>query len=172
MELLKMKSLDEAYPLLQEAFPISELRPYVYIEEKMKTSFVELLGAYEDQQLVGVFLLWQLQDCIFVENFAVAKHTRGMGIGSKMLDALKEKYLHTTLILEVEEPFDHTSARRVAFYKRNQFQIHESTYLQPQINTEKNIHPLCFMSYPKPLDDDLYQKIQQEVFTKVYEVKM
>ncbi|TDW16625.1 ribosomal protein S18 acetylase RimI-like enzyme [Breznakia blatticola] len=170
MKLLKMRSLDEAYPLLQEAFPLSELRPYTYIEEKLKTSFVELLGAYEEQQLVGVFLLWKLQDCIFVENFAVAKHTRGQGIGSKMLDALKEKYPHTTLILEVEEPFDHTSARRVAFYKRNQFQIYESTYLQPQINTEKNMHPLCFMSYPEPLNEDLFLKYKAEIFKFVYEV--
>ncbi|OCN03780.1 hypothetical protein A4S06_04220 [Erysipelotrichaceae bacterium MTC7] len=171
MQLLQLQQYKEAYALLVEAFPVSEIRPYEFIEKKLQTRMVEFLG-YVDGTLKGVFLIWKLHDFIFIENFAVAKQTRGEGIGSKMVSLLKQKYPKQTIILEVEKPFDQVSQRRVAFYQRNAFHLFETTFIQPQINRDKNIHPLCFMSYPKPLDETMYQTVLNEVFTNVYEVKM
>ena len=171
MEKIREQEFQEAYKIMEEAFPISERRSY----EKMLTLFKQkaftFFGIHEQAELLGVIMCWECESCVFIENFAVSKKARGKGIGSVILTEVKEYYKNETIILEVETPFDEMSERRIGFYMRNGFILNVYGYVQPQINSEVNSIPLLIMSYPNRLQKECFEVVKKEIFSEVYDVK-
>lgn len=166
----EVKNFKEAYKIIEESFPISEYRPLAIAEKLHEDKIIKMLGYYEDD-LKGVVLIWEHKDYVFLENFAVARNARGDGVGSTILQAISELYKDTTIILEVEKPYDELSQRRIHFYERNGFILSDFGYMQPVINEEKNGIELLWMGYQKTFSKDEFEELKDSVMNYVYHKK-
>lgn len=164
-----MIHFDEVYTLFDKAFISAELREY----EKMKDLFQQesfiIYGWFEDLKLVGAITVWEFEDFIYLENFAVCASMRGRGIGAKILKELQTIYFNKVIVLEVEQPTDDIKKRRISFYQRSHFILNSYGYIQPplRISTEK-VH-LLLMTYPNVLNDEMYMNIKNQIFHVVYQ---
>lgn len=171
MEKLTMTDFDEVYQLFQKAFIPEELRPY----EKMKCLFQQqriiIYGYKSEQKIISALLVWELENCIYWENFAVDESMRGQGLGGRALEEVKALYPNQLIILEVEKPFDDMSKRRIGFYQRHDFILNPFSYIQPTLDVNPTQVCLQLMSFPHSLEEVQYQKIKQELFEVVYNQK-
>ena len=163
----QIENFKAAYNIIKEAFPISELRPYEKMKELYEHGLVKIYGYY-DSQLKGILSFWVDDKYLMIENFAVDYSSRGKGIGSKMLDELCRMYKDKTIVLEVEQPYNEISERRIKFYKRNGFILSDYGYKQPIINKVKNEVPLLLMAYQKVLTNVDFEDIKNTIFYLIY----
>lgn len=168
MEKLTINDFDEAYALFQKAFIPAELRPYKKMKPLFEQNQLIIYGYKDKQKLVATLLVWELENCIFWENFAVDESLRGQGIGSRVLEEVKAMYQDKTIILEVETPFDEMSQRRIGFYQRHEFMLNPYSYIQPTLDVNPTNVKLQLMSYPYIIDESQYQRIKKEIFKIVY----
>lgn len=169
MEKITLKEFDEVYALFEKAFIPAELRPY----EKMKLLFLEdefvIYGMYQDGRIIGAIIVWEFNDFVYLENFAVDQSLRGQGLGSQILQAIKELYPHQLLVLEVEEPIDDLTKRRVAFYQRNQYVLNPYHFVQPPLRKNALKVELMYMSYPDSINVYAFDQIKKQIFRIVYQ---
>lgn len=170
MRKITIDEFDRFYEIMETSFPKSELRPYALMKEMFNNQDLVVYGVGEET-LIGAMIAWELDSCLFLENFAVDKSFRGQGIGASILKGIADIYKNQTIILEVEKPYDAISERRVAFYERNHFALHDLGYMQPALNEEINEVPLLIMSYDHKLKEEDFSKMQKEIFKKVYRVE-
>lgn len=168
MYIISNDEFDQAYKIMEKAFPISELRTYSKMKEYFNDGLIVLYGIKEEEILTGVIMCWECASCIFLENFAVNEVARGKGIGSRILNDVKACYQDKLIVLEVENPYDEMSQRRIGFYERNGFILSNYGYMQPQINEEINEIPLLLMCYPKTIDKEQFKQIRDDLFKNVY----
>lgn len=169
MYTIKSNEFDQAYKIMEAAFPNSELRTYAKIKEFFIREELRLFGIKEENTLSGVIMCWECDTCIFLENFAVDKAARGKGLGSLLLKEVQNYYTDKLIILEIEKPYDDLSERRLHFYERNGFILSDYGYMQPQINVEVNTIYLMIMSYPKSIDQEQFIAIKDDLFRNVYQ---
>ncbi|NDV82240.1 GNAT family N-acetyltransferase [Bacteroides sp. 51] len=100
-------------------------------------------GIYEDDELAGFFIYWDLEDSYYIHFIAVFPEMRNHKIGQKVLDWVSEN-LHHPVFLESEIPYNEITARRLNFYKRNGF---KELANDPAIlsDVREGGHPLWFM---------------------------
>lgn len=169
MEKLSLKDFDEAYQLFEKAFDPAELRPY----EKMKILYLEeefvIYGIRQDERIIGALIVWEFEDFVYLENFAVDETLRGHGIGQKFLTEIKTMYLHQLIVLEVEEPVDDITNRRIHFYERNQFVLNPYHFIQPALRTNANRVELMLMSYPETVSVYTFDRLKKQLFRVVYQ---
>lgn len=168
MKLLTNEQFDQAYNLFEKAFIPAELRPY----ELMKTLFLNkeflIYGLFKNDEIIAAIIVWEFDDFIYLENFAVSNQLRGQGIGGYILEEMKKIYLNRLIVLEVEQPFDEMSQRRIAFYKRHQWILNPFHYIQPLLRENSEDVHLMLMSTPHCIDEDDFQHIKNVLFQKVY----
>ena len=157
--------------LMKDAFPPAERRTEEEFRQLFSHPQVQVLCAREETKLHGFMFLWVLDDFVFVENFAVLPSSRNLGLGSSLLEQLRELY-RLPVILEVEPPEDELTRRRVGFYQRNGFFLNDANYLLPCLH-EEILHsvPLMIMSAPKALTDAACQQAIAQLYSTVYEGK-
>lgn len=170
MKLTEREQFDIVYHIFEQSFIPGELRPY----DKMKDLWLQKkfkIYQYEKQgSIVGGLSLWEFDDFIYIENFAVKEEMRGYGIGGQMIDYIQSLYAGQLLVLEVDKPVDKISQQRIAFYQRHHWIYNHYHYIQPNLRSNSPIIHLMIMSYPTPLDDDLFTKIKLQIFQQVYNV--
>ena len=168
MYIISNNEFDLAYQIMEDSFPKSEIRTYLELKKYFNEKKIIIYGIRYEKILTGVIMCWECDSCIFLENFAVNKAIRGKGLGSLLLKDIQKRYHNKLLVLEVEDPFDEISQRRIGFYERNGFILSSYGYMQPQINEEVNNQPLLLMTYPKPLTDEMFSIIKDDLFKNVY----
>lgn len=169
--LKRLYNVDAVYTWLEEAFPISEIRPKDEMQQLVDNQQAQLIGYMKKDKLVAIMFVWINDAYFFVENFAVHKRYRKQNIGSQMLQKIVHKYCSRSIVLEVEEAYDKTSQLRMQFYRKNGFIESGYSYLQPQINVEVNAIPLHIMSNDPSLIDAMKQ-LKTFLFHKVYQDKI
>lgn len=112
--------------LYKEAFPKEERAPLFFLKAKAKKKVSDCFGIYDEDTFVGLLNLIYHKDIVFVFYFAVRADLRGKGYGTRILDALKEKFPARRLILTIEDPDEPCENReqrqkRKAFYQKNCF---------------------------------------------------
>ncbi|WP_404449296.1 GNAT family N-acetyltransferase [Sutcliffiella horikoshii] len=107
------------YEKLNQYFPVEEMKSREHMELLLK----ERGDIYhKDEGEHHVLMYVELDNFIFIDYLFVSKDARGMGLGHKLLDKMKEK--GKPIILEVE-PVDYEdtdSEKRLRFYKREGFE--------------------------------------------------
>lgn len=169
MEKISIKQFHQAYALLEKAFIPAELRPHDKMLSLFKKDMFSLYGHYLNQQLAGVMLIWKLKNFVFLENFAVASSLRGQGIGTKMLKDMQTHYPDKLIILEVENPNDELSKRRIQFYQRNGYILNQFHYIQPALRENAPKIDLMLMSFQKAINISEFDHIKKEIFQIVYQ---
>lgn len=122
--------------LYLSAFPPEERRPLHLLEHMVSSSDapVSLFVAESEGKFAGFITLWQLDDSLFyVEHFATVPSLRGRGLGAAILADLRRLLPEgTTVVLEVEKPDNDMACRRIGFYTRSGFRLHDDyVYIQP-----------------------------------------
>lgn len=152
------------------AFPPNERREY---NEFIQQIFIENYAVYliyKKQKVAGFFILWNFDDFVFLEHFAIEAQLRGQGIGERVISLIL-KNSNKPVILETKPPSDETSKRRVNFYMRNGFNLLNIKYLQPsydEIKPEVEMKLMCTsaMISPEKLVEYIMQ-IRRTVYKKI-----
>ena len=107
------------YEKLNQYFPVEEMKSREHMELLLK----ERGDIYhKDEGEHHVLMYVELDNFIFIDYLFVSKDARGMGLGHKLLDKMKE--VGKPIILEVE-PVDYEDTdteKRLRFYKREGFE--------------------------------------------------
>lgn len=107
-------------------------------------------SVYENDQLAGFFIYWDLEDAYYIHFIAVFPEMRNHKIGQKILDWVAEN-LKRPVFLEVDIPFDEITQRRLHFYKRNGFvEVANDPHTLSSIRMGE--HPLWLMG-TSPVDN-------------------
>lgn len=168
MEKININDFDEIYALFEKAFPLAELRPYELMKDLFQSDDFVIYSYKKDKQIVGALIVWEFSDFVYLENFAVDESLRGQGIGSYFLEEAKKLYPHSLIVLEVEEPVDTITKRRVAFYERNQYILNPYHFIQPALRDNVPKVELMLMSYPNAIDVYTFDQIKKQIFRIVY----
>ena len=143
--------LPEALRLYTDAFPEDERRNDEDFLNILDSDDRFYCYAVSDKEgFVGLITFWKLSDFYYCEHFAIAPGSRNGGVGGKVLQQVfKEGF--APLLCEVEPPDDETALRRIGFYQRYGFVLHEDfDYLQPPYNAGKKSLPMQLMTFGFP----------------------
>lgn len=168
MSLIVPDEFDGAFALLEEAFPAGERGTRAYQHSLLRRDPYTLWG-WRDQGVVKAILaLWEFEDFLFVEHFAVAAQGRGAGTGSQILRWMKARAGSRHILLEVEEPETRDAKRRIAFYQRNGFVLTPYRYVQPAADAADPPVALQIMSWPAIPSTLQFRRMQEVYLPQVY----
>ncbi len=176
LKLTKITTKDEGYSfvenLLNASFPKEERR-----DDEMQRSNTDHNPLFTTHLItdevngetiqVGVVTTWTFGDFHYVEHLATSPLVRNQGYGSKIMSAVKE-ILPGVIVLEVEEPEDELTTRRVGFYSRNGFKLCDRNYIQPAYRPDGVCVPLKIMYYGVDTLDDDFERIVKTLYKEVY----
>ena len=120
------KYIQNAKELYNSAFPPAERMPFNLLMAKAKGSNVTFWAVIDEDKFKGLtYTVWH-NDIVFIFYLAVAESERGNGIGTKILNLIKEQFLNCRLVLNIEaldESSDNNDERirRREFYVKNGF---------------------------------------------------
>lgn len=161
----KFKAL---FNIIEYSFPKDERR-----------SFNDHFGEFNDphfrsfvqegnENIEGFMNYWQFDGFVYLEHFAISKELRGQGLGSKLMEKLRQS-IDSPIILEVEpSETSVTAARRIDFYKRLGFYLNEYEYYQPPYHKGENPLRLMIMSSPSPLTEAQFTEIRHILYRDAY----
>ncbi|NLT09966.1 MAG: GNAT family N-acetyltransferase [Ruminococcus sp.] len=110
----------------EEAFPECERNSLDSLYASDTEERLDMLGIYEDENIVGFFTVRIFENIRYLAYFAVSHDKRSSGIGNKALQLLKQRYPGAQIVTEFEAPDENCSnnslrLRRRDFYLRNGF---------------------------------------------------
>lgn len=155
------------YEKLNQYFPIVEMKS----KEHMDTLLKEKGSVYyKDEGPYHVLMYAEFPNFTFVDYLFVAKESRGMGIGSKTLQMLKDK--KKPIILEVE-PVDYEDTdteKRLRFYSREGFEHASSIgYNRRSIATgEANSMEILYWAPNNESEEEIFEgmkKMYEDIHT-------
>lgn len=161
---------ERIFPILEEAFPVTELRTREKQAELLEKEKYRLFGfSDEEGEDFAVIAAWELaEDFIYLEHFAVAKEKRNGGAGGRILEAFLDWYGRDA-VLEVEVPEDELTKRRVGFYERHGFHFNAYPYLQPPMRKGQDMLPLRLMTRPEKIEEETYLRYRKLIHENVYQ---
>lgn len=171
LKILTKADFSDFYEILRSSFPPDELRSRQEHLALLDRPDYKIYARYEKDRLAGFLTVWQLEDFAFVEHFAVHRQMRNCGLGSRLLEMLKQR-LGTRLCLEAELPLTEMAGRRIGFYQRNGFYKNDYPYMQPALEPGKAPVPLCIMTTCGPIDEKTFEKLKHQLYTIVYQGKL
>ncbi len=163
---------EQVYRIMESSFPPDEHRPYEEQLKLLNNPNYQIYVAKKDEnsnEIQGFMAVWQFDDLSFIEHFAVDSKYRNTGLGSRMLQEIRE-HLTGRICLEVELPDDDIAKRRIEFYKRNGLYYNDYPYIQPAISKGRNPIPLRIMTSGGIVSQSEYQEIRDILYREVYEV--
>ena len=164
LEILDVTDFDKMFDIMEKSFPIDERRP----KEEQKALFEEpLYKVYCVGKMKAFMAVWEFENFVYLEHFAVSPEYRNEGLGSKMLGALKGMY-NKKICLEVEPPETDTASGRIHFYERNGFYLNEYPYIQPPISNGKKEVPLMIMTSGAAVSEKEFKEIKSTLYREVY----
>lgn len=169
LELLTINNFDKVYSIMEDSFPLDEYRPY---DEQKKLLCKKVYKIYIMKTNIGeiaaFIAVWEFDEFLFVEHFAVEKSLRNKGLGSLVINEIIQM-TNTMICLEVEPPETAITKRRIGFYKRNGLYLNTYPYLQPPISKGKNPVPLMIMT-SKEVDEETFKFIKDKLYKNVYNI--
>ncbi len=75
---------------------------------------ISVFACEQKGKIIGFIAIWEFDDFVYVEHFALTESCRGLGLGSKMLKETA-KLFEKPLCLEVEPPTTDIARRRIRF---------------------------------------------------------
>ncbi len=166
-ERITEKTFDDIFPLLEKAFPVTELRIKENQRALLKEPCYRLYGVKKENAYAAVFATWEIDDFLYIEHFAVREDCRNGGWGGHLLDALLEEK-GRPMVLEVEEPEDELTRRRIGFYERHGLVYNDYPYLQPPMRKGQDMLPLRLMTNPSAIDEKTYERYKKQIYKIVY----
>lgn len=153
------------------AFPETERRDFnLFCELLEKQPVFNLFVILKEDKYVGFITYWQFNQFVYVEHFAIDETSRGGGIGSIVMKAALEQ-MDYNVVLEVEDPVDDLTQRRVRFYEALGFNLYGADYKQPPYRENDSWYDMKLMSYGNIVMEKEYESVRDCIYTYVYNVK-
>ena len=113
--------------LYNSAFPSEERAPFRVLANRSVKDCVDFLSIHSGDEFIGFAYVVNYNDLSYLFYFAVEEKYRGMGFGSDVLKALKQRYSDRRLFLAIETLDENADnydmrVRRKNFYMRNGFE--------------------------------------------------
>ena len=173
IEIKQVKTQDEVNytcveKLMHTAFPQEERRDTVQQREYSDNNprFCNNI-ILENGNSIGMISYWTMGDFYYIEHFAIDPSLRNGGYGKRVLEMIK-KQLKGPIVLEVEEPNDEMSTRRIHFYKRLEFTLHKKPYIQPPYRKGDSGLPMLLMTYGDIDMESDFEKVKKTLYKEVY----
>ena len=103
MKEIYVDRFEEIFEIMCESFPADERRK----KEEQRGLFAlpqyRVFACEQKGKIIGFIAIWEFDDFVYVEHFALTESCRGLGLGSKMLKETA-KLFEKPLCLEVEPP--------------------------------------------------------------------
>ncbi len=161
--------LDFAENLYITSFSPNERRDFNVAVDLQTSSPVTFFVIFENDIAIGILVIWELADFLYIEHLAIDPNLRGKGLGSGIVKEILSKSLKQ-VILEVERPETIEAQRRIRFYQNMGLVLNADwNYIQPAYDKEKEAVPMFLMSR-NPLDSTEYEKIRDELYARVYSI--
>ena len=121
-----LKEFKQVKKLYFTAFPKAEQDPFLqlrYLAWRKKAHFYAI---YADNEWVGLTWIAPYKNVVFLNYIAISEQYRNKGIGSEVLQELKNRYSKQKIFLNIEEPDENAEnneerIKRKQFYERNGF---------------------------------------------------
>lgn len=168
LELLKKSEFEKIYSIMEQSFPKTERRTYEGQKALLAENDYKLYGVRNGESVSAFFAVWDFDEILFIEHFAVSPDCRNLGLGSSMLGELCGIYGDKSVCLEVEPPENETARRRIGFYERNGFVLNRYDYIQPSMAQGQPSIPLLIMTNPKAVTPDEFENIKALLYKRVY----
>ncbi|PMC40413.1 GNAT family N-acetyltransferase [Bacillus sp. UMB0899] len=157
------------YEKLNQYFPIEEMKSKKHMEALLQ----ERKDIYHKDEGVNHVLMYaELPDFIFIDYLFVSKDARGEGLGSKLINKLKNK--KKPIILEVE-PInyeDSDSEKRLKFYQKQGFKHAESIGYERRSLATNEINKLEILYWaPNNASEKTIFEAMQETYTLIHTFK-
>lgn len=169
MKEIYVDRFEEIFEIMCESFPADERRK----KEEQRGLFAlpeyRVFACEQKGKIIGFIAIWEFDDFVYVEHFALTESCRGLGLGSKMLKETA-KLFEKPLCLEVEPPTTDIARRRIRFYERNGMYFNDYEYVQPPLSEGQNSLPLKIMTSGKKISKDKFEKIKNALYKYVYKV--
>lgn len=148
------------YEKLNEYFPVEEMKSKRHMEMLLDEKGDVY---YKDEGPYHVLMYAEFKDFLFIDYLWVSAKARGKGIGHQIIERMKEK--NKPIILEVE-PIDYEdtdSAKRLRFYKREEFTHAQSIeYNRKSLATnEDNVLEILYWSPDGQSEDFIYNQMKK-----------
>lgn len=171
----RINTSDDNYPfvetLLHASFPETERRDDE--EQRRNTDSNPKFSCYlitDGNTPVGLFTLWKLNGFHYAEHLATSPEVRNRGYGKQIMEKVREM-VPDILVLEVEEPTDEMSTRRIGFYRRCGLNLCDKPYFQPPYRKGGEGMPLKLMFSGTDSIDGRFESIRDDIYREVYGVK-
>jgi len=165
------KLFDSVYEIMTQSFPIDEIRSYEGQKALLVRSDYFLKTYVQNRQLLGFCAYYVFDNFLYIEHLACTPLSRGLGIGSKLVQEVLVEAGDRRLILEVEPPVDELTKRRIGFYERLGFTLNPYEHYQAPLNPTTGVVELKIMSSLGALSQDEQKAYRRILNTKVYEVE-
>lgn len=164
---------ERIFEIMDFSFPDNEMRTREKQYQLMTTNDrYSIICFGNDSDVLGFIVVWELENFIFIENFATTQSMRGQGFGGNLLDFIIESYKDKKdIILEVEPPVDEMTRRRIGFYERHGFILNHFDYLMPPLRQGDDFLPLKIMCYQKSFTKQSFEEYKEQIYKIVYETK-
>lgn len=161
MEFKRIKSKDDKYfnntmEIYKTSFPIFEQRTMSNQIEVLEDKEYYSTIICENNALVGLLFYWKYEKYAYIEHLAIAPNLRGKNYGSKILKRFCEYNKYT--ILEIDEPIDEISIKRLKFYSEIGFKLQDFEHIHPPYRKDYKGHKLKVMSFNRDLSKEEYDK--------------
>lgn len=169
MEFLPITSAEDhrvqpIYASYTTTFPIDEQRDQQQFSDLFSNPKVDFMSVVYEEEAVGYLILWKLSSFVFVEHFEVFESFRSKRLGSHIMTHLLENY--PKIILEIEPAgLSEDAQRRYSFYQRNNFEMIDTTYIQPSYGEGKQSLNLWLLANYSP---ENVEELKAEICKTVY----
>lgn len=157
--------------LYEAAFPKEEKKPFSLIMQKQKEGLVEILCIEDNDTFLGLAITILYKDYVLLDYFAIEPSQRGSGVGSQVIQLLRERYVEKNIFLEIESTtpiFKNVSQeelitrkRRKAFYLRNG--LKPMDYYVDLFGVE-----MIIMIFDKPVTFEMYRELYEKTFSSEF----
>ena len=144
------------------SFPAFELRSESQQVSAFGNSHYRLLGFEEAGRFVGFISYWQFDGYCYVEHFAVDTALRGMGCGSRLLNAFVGG-ADGIVILEIDPIVDDVAEARWRFYRRCGFLQNPYCHHHPPYDKAYRPHPLVVLTSGRLLSAEEYGRFYDDL---------
>ena len=113
----------EVYVLYQKAFPRSEKKPFSMIRSMYQKGKSDIWRFTRNGKFAGIIITINGEQTILLDYLAVEESQRGTGIGSEILQLMREHYAGKGVFLEIESVYEDCEnkaerIRRKHFYEK------------------------------------------------------
>ena len=113
----------QVYKLYQRAFPASEKKPFSVILKKYKEGKTDIWRFTREGKFAGLVITINGDSHILIDYLAVAEAQRGTGIGTEILEQMRQQYAGKGVFLEIESVYEDCEnkaerLRRKHFYEK------------------------------------------------------